>query len=286
VICVSCGAEATVLIKGGVLPAKAAVWRCSGCGLDFFDGADDGDYWETAGQSAIYEDVNVAAERVSSFAGILDKVEALVGRGRMLDVGAGKGEFALAAAARGWGVSVVEPSVRTTQGLVDQGVRAVHNCAFEDFRPEPVHRCVTLLDLIEHTRDPRATFERAAACLEPGGALVILTPDGGSLARTGLLYASRIWGRAATLLKYQYYLPHYSYVNVAWFSHAAKECGLDVVALTRATTPRRFLLAKLKTHYGKYPGNGLFRFMVAAGYPLARLAGNKLLFIGRMGACR
>ena len=55
------------------------------------------------------------------------------------------------------------------------------------------------------------------------------------------------------------------------------------MSLTRQTTPKRFLMTKLKTHYGKYPGNSLFRLVVAGTYPLTRLIGNKLLFIGRRG---
>ena len=166
--CVSCGAEASLLIGPGVLPAKAAVYRCRACGLDFFEDVADTDYWQTAGQAAIYEDPAVAAERASDFCAILDRIERLVGKGTLLDVGAGKGEFALAAAARGWQVSVVEPSAKATEGLATRGICEVHNSVFEEFAPRRAYRCVTLLDLIEHTRDPRATFLRAVGVPRAG----------------------------------------------------------------------------------------------------------------------
>jgi len=196
----------------------------------------------------------------------------------LLDIGAGKGEFALLAATSGFAVSILEPSSRATAGLSEKGVREVFNCSVEDFAPPREYDCVTLLDLLEHTRDPRATLRKAASCLAPGGILVILTPDGASVLRRFALALGRASAATAGILKYQYYLPHYSYANLDWMRKAAPLCGLAIVAVEHPATPKRFLLAKLHHHYRKYAGNHLLSSAVNLLWPLACLGlGNKLL---------
>jgi SAM-dependent methyltransferase len=275
--CVSCGAPVEMLIEKGILPGKSPVYRCGGCGLDFLDHAANDEYWETPGQDAIYEDEAVAAERVRFFESILERAAAFAGKGTLLDVGAGKGEFACLAAVAGWQVSVVEPSAKATEGLPAKGI-TVFNRLIEDVESAETYDCVTLLDLLEHTRDPRETIRKVASFVKPGGVLVILTPDGGSLVRRGALAAARLSRNLSGLLKYQYYMPHLSYANESWMRAAARECGLSVARIERPATPRRFMAAKLALHYRKYPGNALIVAAANCAYPLAsRILGNKLL---------
>jgi len=202
--------------------------------------------------------------------------------GTLLDVGAGKGEFARLAAGRGFRVSLVEPSRRATAGLEGGGFEEVFNCRFEDFRAPWRCDCVTLLDFLEHTRDPAFVLRQSAACLAPGGLLVVLTPDGGSALRRWLLSWSRRSGAAAGLLMYLYYLPHVSYLGAGTLRRLSGEAGLEPARLARTATPRRFLLSKLERHYSKYPGNRAFAAAVKTFYPLAApLLANKLLFFAR-----
>ncbi|MCD6405747.1 MAG: glycosyltransferase, partial [Planctomycetes bacterium] len=278
VLCPSCGLAASVLVKSGLLPSNLAVYRCSRCGVDFFEGDGKDDYWATPGQSAIYEDESVAAERAQFFGAILERVAVLGCGGSLLDIGAGRGEFALSAMERGWRVSVVEPSREATAALPGKGVEEVFNSTFEAFEPSRRYDCVTLLDLVEHTRNPKAVIAKAAGCLAPGGVLVVLTPDGGSSLRVVARAAARVSGRFAGLVKYFYYLPHFSYLSARALSDFATAGGLKVKEMTHTATPRRFLMAKLKHHYGKYAGNALFCTVVRALYPAAKIFfANKLL---------
>lgn len=281
-ICPSCAGDARLLIEGELLPGKLAVYRCARCRMDFFEDFTTDDYWGTPGQDAIYSDHAVTEERTGFFETILSRAAGLTEGRSLLDVGAGRGEFALLAVRRGWRASVVEPSTKATEGLKDKGVAAVFNCPFESFSPSERYDCVALLDILEHTRNTKAVIEAAAGCLAPGGILVALTPDGASTARVFALAAARLSKRLGGLLKYFYYQPHFSYLCAATFRAFAHESGLSVARVVRTATPRRFLLAKLKAHYAKYPGNRVFCALADAFYPLAGTClANKLLVFMR-----
>jgi 2-polyprenyl-3-methyl-5-hydroxy-6-metoxy-1,4-benzoquinol methylase len=283
--CPACRKPARLLIGGDVLPAKAAVYRCHDCGMDFFDRTPDEDYWRTDGQNEIYEDGAVAAERMVFFDAILSKLSAFGGRGSLLDVGAGKGELAIAAAARGWQVSVVEPSKEATRGLEAKGIHEVHNTGFEDFAPERPYDCVAFMDVLEHTRNPELVVKKAAECLAPGGLLAALTPDAEAPTRQMALAAAAFAPAFGGLLKYQYYLPHYCYLSGKAFRQMCRQSGLEVIAIERIATPKHFLLAKLKRHYGRYSGNRLFCAAASLAYPFAHLVlKNKLLAFARKPA--
>lgn len=283
--CPTCRKPGRLLIRGDMLPAKAAVYRCRACGMDFFDRTPDEDYWRTDGQNEIYEDGAVAAERTAFFEAILSKLSALGGRGSLLDVGAGKGELATAAAARGWQVSVVEPCQDATRGLAAKGIHEVHNTGFEDFKPAGFYDCVAFMDVLEHTRNPELAIRKAAGCLEPGGLLAALTPDAEAPTRQMALAAAAFAPGLGGLLKYQYYLPHYCYLSGRAFRQLAQRSGLEVIAIERIATPKHFLLAKLKRHYGRYSGNRLFCAAASLAYPFARLVlKNKLLAFARRPA--
>jgi len=277
-ICTLCHKPAAVLIPKGTVSPQVAVYRCRPCGVDFLGQTGAADYWDTLGQEEIYEDAQVAAERADSFNSILKKLEAFRPVGSLLDVGAGKGEFAILAARRGWKVSVVEPSSRATEGLAQRGIREVLNSPFEDFRPQHGYDCVTFLDVLEHTRDPLKVLRQAADCLQPGGVFVALTPDARSLVRRLALVAARLSSRFRGLLRYQYYVPHLFYLSEKALTRLVRQAGLQACAVEHTATPKRFLLAKLKRHYAGMPGNGFFRAAISAAYPLARLGlTNKLV---------
>jgi SAM-dependent methyltransferase len=52
--------------------------------------------------------------------------------------------------------------------------------------PDASFDCVTLLDIIEHVADPRVELGSVRRALRPGGMLVIVTPDAGSIVSRAL----------------------------------------------------------------------------------------------------
>lgn len=280
--CPVCGGLPAVLVEKGAIPGDTAVMRCGACHVDFLDTPAADRYWDTPGQEEIYNDESVAKEREEFFRALLGRIGGYIPTGSLLDIGAGKGEFAVVASKAGWRVSVLEPSERATDGLAARGIHAVHNCALEGFHAPESYDCVTLLDVVEHTANPLATLRDAASCLKPGGLLVVLTPDGGSALRSAAVGFSRVVPVMRGTLKYQYYYPHLCYVSGRGFGLLAEKSGLKVLSAERTTTPKRFLMAKLAHHYGKYTGSAAVMALVRAAYPLTGLfLGNKLLAFAR-----
>jgi SAM-dependent methyltransferase len=130
--------------------------------------------------------------------GIRDEVVAVVGAspGRsLLEVGCGTGHFLQLAKERGFDVAGVE----LNEGLATQarertgGSRIV--CG--DFMVEDFGRrfdVVAMIDLIEHMPDPLAALRRANELLEPGGHLVVYTPNHNGITTRAADLAYRVSG--------------------------------------------------------------------------------------------
>lgn len=112
----------------------------------------------------------------------LQALERFRAPGRLLDVGAAAGFFLDEARRRGWevrGVDVSEPMSDWARERLDLDVTTD---VFEEGRLEGSFDAVTMWDYIEHSVDPTAALEQAAALLEPGGVLALSTGDASSLA--------------------------------------------------------------------------------------------------------
>jgi SAM-dependent methyltransferase len=105
---------------------------------------------------------------------------------RLLDAGAGRGRFVLAAARAGYAASGIEPSARGADAAAARGA-AVRRVAIERAGVEPGSLdVVTLWHVLEHVEDPAAVVARLAEWLRPGGALLVGAPNVRSLqARLG-----------------------------------------------------------------------------------------------------
>jgi SAM-dependent methyltransferase len=94
--------------------------------------------------------------------------------GRLLDIGAQKGEFLWYMRERGWQVEGVEldNAVPNPQGL------PIHYGDFLEMNFEAAtFDAVTAWAVLEHVQDPRRFVEKAAALLKPGGRLVALVTN-------------------------------------------------------------------------------------------------------------
>lgn len=113
----------------------------------------------------------------------LAKAEGLVGRGRLLEVGAGSGGFVRVALARGWKVDATEVSesglqaLRTTGATVFAGDLASGNYADGQFD------LVVSVEVIEHLPAPLDHVREMWRVTRPGGLLVLTTPNFNGLSR-------------------------------------------------------------------------------------------------------
>ena len=98
--------------------------------------------------------------------------------GRLLDVGAGTGEFVRAAADNGWHAEGIEPSGEAVQrGCEWYGVSLCRG-TIEDMDDAPQYDAVTLWNVLDQVDDPLAIASKAARVLRPGGVLAIRVPNG------------------------------------------------------------------------------------------------------------
>ena len=111
----------------------------------------------------------------------LRKEAALPARGRVLEIGAGKGVFLsrFARAFPGWSVAAVEPSraaLRVLQRRVTQA--RIHAGDFDTspFREESFD-LVVLIGVLEHVADPVSLLHDVRRCLTEGGVAMISVPN-------------------------------------------------------------------------------------------------------------
>jgi SAM-dependent methyltransferase len=111
----------------------------------------------------------------------LERIEAAIGTGSLLDVGCGSGEFLNIAKQRGWQVTGVEPLPDAAQVARDRGIE-VHTGYLEDV---DVGRfdLVTAFHVLEHMPDGPAFLKTLAPHAKPGGHVAIESPNWESVAR-------------------------------------------------------------------------------------------------------
>jgi SAM-dependent methyltransferase len=99
--------------------------------------------------------------------------------GRLVEIGAGFGVFSRAARNAGFDVTAIEMDQRSVGYLETVvGVRAINSARPEEaLRALPPSRVLAMWHSIEHLPQPWQVLERAAANLEPGGLLVVATPN-------------------------------------------------------------------------------------------------------------
>lgn len=100
---------------------------------------------------------------------------------RVLDFGAGSGEFLAAARERGCEVTGVEPGRSyAAYARAEHGARVLHR--LDALAPDETFDVVTVHHVLEHLRDPVDTLVRLAGRLAPGGVLYAAVPN---MAATG-----------------------------------------------------------------------------------------------------
>ncbi|MFL5496386.1 MAG: methyltransferase domain-containing protein [Gemmatimonadales bacterium] len=101
---------------------------------------------------------------------------------RILDFGAGVGEFATRLASAGGLVECVEPDPEAQRQLAQRGLRGYPNLdALVAGEPNARFDLITAIEVVEHLEDPVAYLQRLARITRPRGALFLSTPNFESL---------------------------------------------------------------------------------------------------------
>lgn len=200
--------------------------RCDQCGFIFADGAELSELENL--YSCLVDDgyTESSDARALQMRWMLDRVVRLTEARTLLDVGCAAGLLLEQARDLGIQATGIEPSASLVQVARAKGLEATHGVLPHPDLAGREFDVVTLLDVIEHVSDPVKLLKLGAAHVKRGGALVVVTPDIGSLVAKGL--GHKWWHLRVA---------HVCYFDARTLERAAVEAGLEVVARFR---PRWF----------------------------------------------
>jgi len=163
--------------------------------------------------------------------------------GRLLDIGCGTGIFCHTARGFGWephGIDAATEAVtfaRTRYGL------DVQHGDFETLELEgEAFDLVTMWDVIEHSRAPRALMEAAARCLKPGGLLALSTPNQRNIMDVVAKLLYRLTRRRVTGPLQKFYLiEHFLYFSSRTLERLLADAGFELLEMRRELTDLRRL---------------------------------------------
>lgn len=153
----------------GVDDAEWSVVQCRSCGLGYLDPR------PTASEIARYYPPTYFAGRE----GLIERHRRQArylprGPGRLLDVGAGRGDFLALARDRGWEVEGIDAfGDEHPHRLAIRRIRFPEECDL----PSERYDVVTAWAVFEHLHDPASAFAECARLLRPGGRLIVQVPN-------------------------------------------------------------------------------------------------------------
>lgn len=149
------------------------------------------------------------------------RVERYSGKGSILDVGCGRGDFLALMAERGWASTGLELDKRILQGRKINGLDLRFGRLEDTKFPETNFNAITFWHVFEHLRDPLWALKECRRILKPGGLLVVAVPNARSL-------QARLSGRHWFHLDPPYHMYHYSLGNLG---RLLEKSGFEVVSV-------------------------------------------------------
>jgi len=166
----------------------------------------------------------------------LAKAESVVGRGRLLEIGAGSGGFVRVALSRGWKVDATEVSESGLQALGKTGATVFAGDLTSGHYRNAQFDLVVSLEVIEHLLAPLDHVREMSRVTRPGGLLVLTTPNFNGLSRRYLGIRWRVidpehlgYFTPLTLLRLLRY--------VGYRSVRVRSRSLDVLSWRRCSDP-------------------------------------------------
>jgi SAM-dependent methyltransferase len=239
--------------------ALADIVRCASCGhMQLEPMPAEAELSESYEQAASEDYVAEEAGQRATADAILERIEARVAPGSLLDLGCWVGFFADQARRRGWRPVGVEPSEFAAAYARERlGLEVIEAGVMEAELPEGEFAAAFMGDVIEHLPDPGAALDRVARSLGPGGVLALAIPDAGS--RVARTMGRRWWSVIPT---------HVQYFTRGSIASLLERHGYAL--LEQTTAPKRFSVRYYLERSGGY-SRGLARGLVR-GAEAARLA--------------
>jgi SAM-dependent methyltransferase len=116
----------------------------------------------------------------------LVRIEKVVTRGAVVDVGCWTGSFLVAARTRGWQTFGVEPSRWASARARERGLEVLTAELADAHLRDGAFDLVALCDVLEHLAEPAVAIEHVGRLLRRGGGLYVTVPDAGSMVARGM----------------------------------------------------------------------------------------------------
>lgn len=222
--------------RPGITVGGRRFLECPCCRLVFRDGLDGP---EAAAEERRYYANDYFRElawdqlegyRDGLYRGALDRIEALAGRGRLLDVGCGCGFFLREALKRGWDARGLDPSRESIDYLRAMLGPVGTAGTLEDCDPDERYDAVTMINVLDHLVDPWKDVARAAALLREGGVLYVRVPNGPfHRALFRLMQSCGLNGSAGRVVVFHNYA-----LSAAWLARMLADRGFAPVEIRTA----------------------------------------------------
>ncbi|AWI25107.1 class I SAM-dependent methyltransferase [Flavobacterium pallidum] len=95
-------------------------------------------------------------------------------KGKLLDIGAGTGDFLLAAKNDGWDITGIEPNAKAKNTAEQKGVRFTEN---EQAIADSTFDVITMWHVLEHVPDVKKQISELHRLIKPKGTVVIAVPN-------------------------------------------------------------------------------------------------------------
>lgn len=180
------GCDAPLVATKLLLP-EGALRRCTECGqlvssctesqyTDSLARFDNAAGTSPDARSVARHDV-ISAQRLRKMLAIAGKAATAV---RLLDVGCSTGAFLMTARKLGFAAEGVEPSVDAATTARNAGLPVFTGFLEEAKFADAIFDAITLIEVIEHLRDPRVLLAECLRIMKPGGILLVTTPNAAS----------------------------------------------------------------------------------------------------------
>ncbi len=183
----------------------SSVYGCVRCGLSYLDPCLDPAAMARAYESSEslktfhdfhegyyeYGSLNEESQTVNEFRRGLEilEQESPSRERRLFEVGFGNGLFLALAKRRGWQVDGVDTSPENIRIAKARFGLELKQGFFEEMpRRAFPFSAVAIMDVIEHVENPHRMLQKANECLQPGGVILLATPNEGSFSASFLLW--------------------------------------------------------------------------------------------------
>jgi 2-polyprenyl-3-methyl-5-hydroxy-6-metoxy-1,4-benzoquinol methylase len=206
--------------------------------------------------------VSQARGREQTFKGQLKFIQKFIKPGKLLDIGAAGGSLVAVAQKMGWKVEGIEPNRWLCDWSRQHYGIALKPGILENYKFAPnSFDLITLMDVLEHTGDPKTVLKECHRILKPGGVIAINVPDIDS------------WLHTAMGRRWVFYLS----VHLFYFNHKTMKAMLRSTGFKPIASKPHFQL--LEFGYLLFRLGAYSKFFSNLGRKTARLVGMDKMLI-------